>query len=125
MSLARNRRRLALSRPSRSAIGVVSIHSSTASESPRDSITGQRLAQACGSTDEQRLVIHWKNPYDNCLIPPAPMKDRICTDPALSVRVGISSAIIRVASDRATIDVTTAEIEDRHRTLFDGLWTKP
>ena len=26
----------------------------------------QRLAQACGSADEQRLVIHWMNPYDNC-----------------------------------------------------------
>ena len=66
MSLARNRSRLARSRPSRSAIGVVSIHSSTASESPRDSVTRQRLALACGSADEQRLVIHWMNPYDNC-----------------------------------------------------------
>ena len=26
-----------------------------------------RLAQTCGSTDEQRLVVHWMNPYDNCL----------------------------------------------------------
>jgi len=24
------------------------------------------LALACGSADEQRLVIHWMNPYDNC-----------------------------------------------------------
>lgn len=27
----------------------------------------QRLAQSCGTADEQRLVIHWMNPYDSCL----------------------------------------------------------
>ena len=27
----------------------------------------QRLSQACGTANEERLVIHWMNPYDNCL----------------------------------------------------------
>lgn len=27
----------------------------------------ERLSQGCGATDQPRLVIHWMQPYDNCL----------------------------------------------------------
>jgi hypothetical protein len=26
----------------------------------------ERLAQACGTTDDEPLLVHWGNPYDTC-----------------------------------------------------------